>query len=171
MQRRIAKRLYNALRKARDIETYVHGRTQAVSDLYQLQAEWDRVRQSMPVSVREAIPSQLWDRTRLYALELPVVHVAVADFRWFLDLPLWSIESVPWQVTPRQVMTEPERYPMQWQRTVAADLRYPIHITEYRDRWTVLDGFHRLLRAEVERKATVPAMKLSADAFVDIIIR
>lgn len=44
---------------------------------------------------------------------------------------------------------------------MASDLRYPIHLVEYRGRLVILDGFHRLLKAAMEGREEVDAMVLS----------
>jgi hypothetical protein len=51
---------------------------------------------------------------------------------------------------------------------MASDLRYPIHLTRYNNRWTVLDGFHRLLKADLLGWTDIPAMKLSTEDFQNI---
>ncbi|WP_432943027.1 hypothetical protein ACQPXM_39095 [Kribbella sp. CA-253562] len=90
----------------------------------------------------------------------------VSELDWHLDLPFWSVDGEPFQVTPRQVAAEPRRFSAQYGRTVvgitayrdafsprsaaalAADLRFPsLDVVERADRLTILDGVHRLLKA------------------------
>lgn len=130
--------------------------------------EWKQLVETMPCSVRDAIPLRLWDRTKLYALDLPVREFPVSDLRWMLDIPLWAVKGIPFQVTPNQVVASPARYPEQYRRVQAADLSFPIHVIWHNDRWTVLDGVHRLLKATMHGQAVINAMVLSADDLRDI---
>ncbi|WP_410786323.1 hypothetical protein [Kribbella sp. C-35] len=96
-----------------------------------------------------------WDLERLHALDLPTVDLPVADLAHHLDLPFWAYDG-PFQVTPRQVAADPVTYRAQYERTLAADLRHPIDVVHRPDdRITILDGVHRLLRAELERRTTI----------------
>jgi hypothetical protein len=91
-----------------------------------------------------------WDRGRLHALRLPVEDVAVADLRWQLDLRWWKHADRHFAVSPNEVRADPVRHSTHWERTLAADLAYPIHLAETAPgRWTILDGVHRLLKADV----------------------
>ena len=96
-----------------------------------------------------------WDVERLHALDLPAVELPVADLADHLDLPFWAYDG-PFQVTPRQVAADPVTYRAQYERTLAADLRHPIDVVHRPDnRLTILDGIHRLLRAELEGRSSV----------------
>ncbi|NUS00685.1 MAG: hypothetical protein HOV67_36155 [Kribbellaceae bacterium] len=111
-----------------------------------------------------AIPPELtayildfhWDLDRLHALDLPVTQLAVADLAHHLDLPFWAYDERPFQVTPHQVAAAPTTYQAQYHRTLAADLRHPLDVVRRPDhRITILDGIHRLLRAELEGHTVV----------------
>ncbi|HEU0031192.1 MAG TPA: hypothetical protein VFQ53_11205 [Kofleriaceae bacterium] len=111
-----------------------------------------------------------WDRERLHALELPVDEVAVCELRWQLDLRWWKHDDRHFAVAPNEVRTDPIRYHVHWQRTHAAQLTFPIHLAETTPaRWTILDGVHRLLKADVLghsriRAVRVPSTKLASIA-------
>jgi hypothetical protein len=102
-----------------------------------------------------------WDLELLHALDLPTVDLPVADLAHHLDLPFWAYDDRPFQVTPRQVAADPVTYRAQYERTLAADLRHPLHVVRRPDdRITILDGVHRLLRAELEGRVDVAACVL-----------
>jgi ParB-like nuclease domain len=116
-----------------------------------------------------AIPPELtayildfhWDLELLHALDLPVVELTVASLADHLELPFWAYDG-PFQVTPRQVAADPVTYRAQYERTLAADLRHPIDVVHRPDdRITILDGVHRLLRAELEGHRTIAARVLA----------
>jgi hypothetical protein len=117
----------------------------------------------VPPVLRDVILDFVWDRERLWGLQLPEQEVPVSKLRWHLTLPLWSFEGLPFSVSPEQVLTDPARYWAQYERTMAADLSLPLHVVARpRRRLTILDGTHRLLKAQslglgkvVVRKATM----------------
>lgn len=101
-----------------------------------------------------------WDLALLHALDLPTVQIPVAELAHHLDLPFWAYDG-PFQVTPHQVGADPLTYRGQYERMLAADLRHPIDVVRRPDnRITILDGIHRLLRAELERRTTLTARDL-----------
>jgi hypothetical protein len=92
-----------------------------------------------------------WDLGLLHALDLPLVELPVEDLAHHLDLPFWAYDGRPFQLTPHQVAADPVAYHDQYERTLAADLRHPLDVVRRPDdRITILDGVHRLLRAELE---------------------
>jgi hypothetical protein len=101
----------------------------------------------VPTELRDVLLDFVWDADRLRELDLPTRTVPVSELEWHLDLPLWSVDDVPFQVTPRQVAAQPGRFPAQYQRTLAANLW--VDVVERTDRLTILDGVHRLLKAVI----------------------
>jgi len=63
---------------------------------------------------------------------------------------------MPFQLTPNQVLLSPDRYPDQNERTLTADLRFPLLVMRWRRRWTILDGVHRLLKSQLFGVDPVP---------------
>ncbi len=90
-----------------------------------------------------------WDRERLWALDLPRGRLQLDELRWHFDLPWWRHDSVWFQVTPREFLADPTGHPEHADRVANADLCYPLHIIRRRERWLILDGIHRLARAEM----------------------
>lgn len=67
-------------------------------------------------------------------------------------------------VSPTGVRAEPATYAAQWRRTLAADLAFPIHLLDG-ERPIVLDGLHRLLKADVLGMQHVHAHLVSRELF------
>jgi hypothetical protein len=122
----------------------------------------------VPPSLAAVLPNVMWSRDRLHRLVLPVVTLPVSELRWQLELPWWRVDR-PFTVTPNQVRHEPRTYARHWQRTVDAELRFPIHLLQ-RDRLIVLDGVHRLLKADVQELQHVSAHVVSHALFMDHIV-
>jgi len=105
---------------------------------------------SVPAALRGLILDFEWSRERLWTLDLPVRAMAIEQLRWLLALPWWSYEGVHFAISPDQVRADPGRYRVQYARTMAADLTLPLHVLVRQDRVvTMLDGVHRLLKADL----------------------
>jgi hypothetical protein len=124
----------------------------------------------LPFPLQELVPAELrgvlcdfvWDSDKLQHLPLPVDETTVDSLRWHLDLPYWRHDGKPFQVTPAQVKADPERYQKQYQRMMAADLGYPLDLLFRNGRWVILDGVHRLLKADVLGLSHVRVRRLPA---------
>ena len=90
-----------------------------------------------------------WDVRKVWRLASPVTKVASTEFAYLLELPLWS--SVPnkgllFDISPLEVIRNPDASPYQTRRLVEADLRFAIDILWLNNRRWVLDGVHRIAK-------------------------
>lgn len=114
----------------------------------------------------------LWDVEPLRALDLPTHALGTAELTWHLNLPFWSADGVPFHVSPDEVAADPASHPQHWQRTHAADLRYPLDAYRRGDgRIVILDGIHRLLRASLLDRPSVPVRIMAPGQFDAIACR
>lgn len=125
----------------------------------------------MPPVMQALLPNVMWDRQRLHELVLPVCELPVADLRWMLDLPWWRVGERRFAVTPNQVRLSPDRYAPHWRRVLDADLDYPIHLLARPDRPIILDGVHRLLKADVLGMRTIGCKVLDQAKLAEIVER
>jgi hypothetical protein len=121
----------------------------------------------MPPVMQALLPNAMWDRAKLHELALPVVELSVVELRWMLDLPWWRVGERRFAVTPNQVRYAPERYASHWRRMLDADLDYPIDLLQ-RERLIILDGVHRLLKADVLDMRTLACRVLDQAQFAKI---
>jgi hypothetical protein len=124
----------------------------------------------VPPALQAVLPNVTWDRARLQALTLPVREVPLAELRWQLDLPWWTHGMRLFAVTPNQVRYAPEVFTVQWRRTLDSDLDYPINVLD-RGRLVLLDGVHRLLKADVLEMRSISARIVDERTFASIIER
>jgi hypothetical protein len=110
-----------------------------------------------PESMRDVFPPTRWQLGKLWALDLRVEPVEVADLLWMFDLPLWQLNGERFKVTPNQVAATPMNFRPHYQRVMDADLDFPVHLVAYRGRLVVLDGVHRLLKAHFLRRRWIEA--------------
>jgi hypothetical protein len=122
----------------------------------------------MPPVMQALLPNVTWDRARLHQLDVPIVELRVSKLRWQLDLPWWRVGERRFAVTPNEVRMDPERHAVHWRRTLDADLSYPIHLLQ-RDRLVILDGVHRLLKADILDMSSIAAHILDDARFAEIV--
>ena len=111
----------------------------------------------MPDEIRDAFPPDRWQLEKLWALDLKVEPVEIADLVWMFDLPLWQLNGERFKVTPNQVAETPMNFRAHYERVMNADLDFPINLVAYRGRLVVLDGIHRLLKAHFLRRRWIEA--------------
>ncbi|NEA36999.1 hypothetical protein G3I17_35935 [Streptomyces sp. SID13031] len=118
---------------------------------------FDELLAMTPDSMRDVFPQTHWQLGKLWALDLRVEPVEVADLLWMFDLPLWQLNGERFKVTPNQVAATPMNFRPHYERVMDADLDFPIHLVAYRGRLVVLDGVHRLLKAHFHRRRWIAA--------------
>ncbi|NIK55974.1 ParB N-terminal domain-containing protein [Kribbella shirazensis] len=127
---------------------------------------------AVPAELRAYILDFHWDLDLLHTLDLPTTELPLAQLAHHLDLPFWAYDGQPFQLTPHQVAADPVTYREQYERTLAADLRHPVDVVRRPDgRITILDGVHRLLRAELEGRAVLAVRVLAWDELDRIAVR
>ena len=123
-----------------------------------------------PDHLRGVWPDFDWDNRQIRAVEAPVSEMPVAELRWLLDVPIWSSRPPEplFDLRPREVLDHPERHPRHAQRIREADLEHPLQLLDYKGRWVVLDGLHRLVRLVSEDAETARVRCLSQAAIAQI---
>jgi hypothetical protein len=118
----------------------------------------------LPTVLRGIVLDFNWSRELLWGLDLPAGRVPVADLRWLLSMPVWSFEGEHFQISPAQVRADPVRYRFHYAQALATDLSFPLHVLVRADRVvTVLDGFHRLLKADLTGQEVLTVKKVTED--------
>jgi len=126
--------------------------SEAAADRAAPDVSFEELTAMMPAEVREVFPPHRWQLEKLWALDLKVEPVEVADLVWMFDLPLWQLDGERFKVTPNQVAETPMNFRAHYQRVMDADLGFPVNLVAYRGRLVVLDGIHRLLKAHFLRR-------------------
>lgn len=111
-----------------------------------------------------------WSQEKLWALTLAVSTIPLAHLEWSLSLPVLASDPPAriYDLCPAEVLAHPERHPVHHQRVLKADLSYPLHVMRWRGRLLVMDGFHRLLRAKLEKRTEL-SVKLVPESSIESI--
>lgn len=112
-----------------------------------------------------------WDEKKVWALEVPVTELDIEMLTWHFDIPfLWDGGGV-YNLEPRKVIENPEKYKEEYERTMSADLQHPIDVMENRGRLLILDGLHRLMKAFIQGQKKVHARIISRNRIPDILTK
>lgn len=90
-----------------------------------------------------------WSERKVWELDFPVEEILVSDLAWHFEIPFWKFSDGAYNLSPNQVISDPEKYKVEYDRTMKADLSYPVDIMENKGRWLILDGLHRLVKAKI----------------------
>jgi hypothetical protein len=117
---------------------------------------------TVPALFRPYVLEFAWNSDLLRYLDLPAESMSVAALEWQLVLPWWSDGAREFAVRPVDVLDRRDSYPEHVLRTMAADLASPIDVTLRNERWFILDGVYRLLKARMLGAPTVRVRKVPA---------
>jgi hypothetical protein len=92
-----------------------------------------------------------WDIRAVRKLRTPSAEVSVAEIEWQLNYPVWSTRPpLPLcDLRPIDVLRIPSTHEEHYARILTADCLIPIDLLFFRDKWIILDGFHRLAQQKL----------------------
>ncbi len=90
-----------------------------------------------------------WSESKVWVLDFPVEEIPISDLSWHFEIPFWDFLDDNYNLSPNQVISDPVKFKVEYDRTMKADLSYPIDIMENKGRWLILDGLHRLVKAKI----------------------
>ena len=102
-------------------------------------------RTDMPDELEKVYVDFYWSQRKLWSLLIPTVEIEIQTAEWILDYPIWYIDAIS---IPRKILESPSLDLAHAKRVEDADLSYPIHGIEWKGRYLILDGIHRLMKAK-----------------------
>lgn len=109
-----------------------------------------------------------WSEEKVWSLDVPVDEIDISELTWHFDIPfLW--ENGVYNLKPQTVIDSPNEHLKEYDRTMKADLVYPIDIMENKGRWLILDGLHRLIKSSILKMDKVKVRKVSRDQIPQIL--
>ena len=110
-----------------------------------------------------------WDNNKVWGLNVPVEDISISDLEWHFEIPFWDKPNGYYDLTPNEVLADPEKYKEEFERTLRAALSHPIDIMFWKNRWLILDGLHRLVKQKQQGAKEVKVRKISQDSIPRII--
>ncbi len=106
------------------------------------------MRPEIPEEMRSYYFDFNWSNARIWALDVPVEAVPLAELTWHLDIPIWSTQrgEMRFDLRPRDVLADPSFHPGHFERVQDVDTSYPLDLMWTGKRHVILDGIHRLAR-------------------------
>lgn len=101
-----------------------------------------------------------WSPQKVWSLDVLVENMPLEDVAWHLGVPFWNTSQGYYDLTPAQVMNDPETYKEEYDRAMGVDQSHPIDIMWNKGRWLILDGLHRLVKARIEGRRMVNVRKI-----------
>lgn len=122
----------------------------------------------MPDIIKEVGFDFHWKEEKVWALDLPVEDMPISYLEWHFDIPFWFKQGGYYDLKPREVIENPKDHLLEYGRTMAADLTYPLDIMFWKVRWLLLDGLHRLVKASILGWKTIKVRKVPTERIPDI---
>jgi hypothetical protein len=112
----------------------------------------------LPENLRGVFFDSLWETAKVWSLPTAASSVSIDSLVWHLDLSVWTTVrgEARFDLAPVAVLAAPELHPRHWAKIQSADLSFPLELFRNRDRWVILDGYHRLCGHRLRAHRHVP---------------
>ena len=118
------------------------------------------MRKVLPKIIEEVGFDFSWSVEKVWTLNVPVEKIDIKKLEWHFEIPFWNTENEYYDLKPNDVINFSENHQEEYDRTMKANLSYPIDIMENKGRWLILDGLHRLVKAKILGKTEIEVRKV-----------
>ncbi len=125
-------------------------------------------RKKLPKIIQDVGFDFHWEEEKVWALNVPVEEMHISDLEWHFNIPFWWTRSGFYNLTPNEVLANPEKHKNEFERTMQSDLKYPLDIMLWKGRWLLLDGLHRLVKSKQLGLEKVKVRKIPKEAIPQI---
>src|SRR3989344_2765886 len=106
-------------------------------------------KRKLPKIIKKVCFDFHWEVKKVWALKYPVEKIDMKKLKWHFDIPFhWHGRKI-YNLKSIDVINNPKKYKKEYNRTLKSDMRFPIDIMRNKGRWLILDGLHRLMKAEI----------------------
>lgn len=105
-----------------------------------------------------------WSEEKVWALDVPVEEMDLTELEWHFDVRFWNTPGGYYDLSPNQVLADSEKFKDEFERAMRINLSHPLDIMFWKNRWLLLDGLHRLVKAKYLGRDTVNVRKIPKDA-------
>jgi len=125
-----------------------------------------RNKDQIPEIIKEVGFDFDWENEKVWSLNIPVTEMDIGELTWHFDIPFHWHKGGVYNLKSREIIENPKEYQEEYDRTVKADMQYPIDIMENKGKWLILDGLHRLMKAYIKgmkkvRVKVIPRNKIA----------
>jgi len=121
---------------------------------------------TIPELLKENCLERIPPNKRVWGLKIQVSTMLISTLDWQFDIPFWQHENKKYAITPNQVINDPKRYDDHYNRILQSHLEYPMEIVKNQtNKWEILDGLHRLVKAKILGFKKVKVRKISKTQF------
>lgn len=106
--------------------------------------------ENLPEIIKQVGFDFSWDEKKVWGLDIPLSKMNIEELTWHFDIPFHWYNGGVYNLTSREIIKNPQKYKEEYERTMKADLKYPIDIMQNKGKWLILDGLHRLMRAYIQ---------------------
>jgi hypothetical protein len=106
-----------------------------------------------------------WDERKVWALKYPIEEINIGELTWHFDIPFHSV----YNLSSSQIIKNPKKYKEEYKRTMNSNLDFPIDIMHNKGRWLILDGLHRLIKANILGMTKVKVRKIPRSEIPNIL--
>jgi hypothetical protein len=105
------------------------------------------------------------DASKLRDLPLPVEEKSINELIWCFNYPVWEKDGTDdWNLSPQEVIDQVEGSDQHRSKVDTVDLLFPLVIVFNKNKWVILDGIHRLVKAYLQGQKSVKVKILTKDS-------
>lgn len=109
-----------------------------------------------------------WSEEKVWALDVPAEEMDISELEWHFDIPFWFTPRGYYDLKPTEVLADPNKHRSEYERVMSSDLTYPLDIMCWKNRWLLLDGLHRLVKAKQLGLKKIKVRKIPQEAIPQI---
>lgn len=122
------------------------------------------MKRELPQIIKDVGFDFRWDVRKVWLLDIPAEDMPITELTWHFDIPFWSTPDGFYNLKAKDVIDHRDENQAEYDRTMQADTSHPIDIMQWRGRWLILDGLHRLVKFSIQGAKTVKVRKIPRSA-------
>ena len=76
----------------------------------------------LPKIIKEIGFDFSWSESRVWELDFPTEEMPISDLSWHFEIPFWNFFDDHYNLSPNQVISDPVKFKVEYDRTMKADL-------------------------------------------------
>lgn len=127
------------------------------------------MKKNLPQIIKDVGFDFHWDNEKVWALDLPTKEIPIDDLSWHFDIPFWSENNGFYNLAPKTVLENKDKYADRIERIMVSDISYPLDVMEWKGRLLLLDGLHRLTKHYILGNKKIKVRKVPKEKIPQIL--